>query len=142
MIKVLEYGSKEYLKTLFLRNDLMRKPVGKNLFDEDLSEEKEGYIFGYYFGNEIVGTCVLIPISDENVKLRFFCVREDYQGKNIGKEIFDFVKNFARDKGYSKIVFAARKTAVNFYRKLNCTETSEEYINKLGLVHIDMEYKI
>ena len=36
-----QYGSDDYGKSCDLRNEILRKPLGMNLFDEDLEEEKD-----------------------------------------------------------------------------------------------------
>jgi len=41
LIKEIKYGSKEYQQVLELRNKVMRLPLGLNIYDEDLSEEKD-----------------------------------------------------------------------------------------------------
>lgn len=41
ILKTIEYGSQQYAATLKLRDKVMRKPLRKNIYDEDFSWEKD-----------------------------------------------------------------------------------------------------
>ncbi len=55
--KEIFFGSPEYFDELELRNEVLRKPLGMNLYDQDLSAEKE-YIResfrGFDIGSKII----------------------------------------------------------------------------------------
>lgn len=44
-LSVINYESNYYKQVLDLRNRVLREPLGMNLFDEDLREDKESIYF-------------------------------------------------------------------------------------------------
>ena len=56
-------SSSKYLKVLGLRQEVLRKPLNMNLFDEDLSSEKDQLIFVANFEDRVVGCCMLKSVS-------------------------------------------------------------------------------
>ena len=139
MILLVEFGSKEYLRTLFLRNDMVECSRGKNIFTEDLSSEESGYTVAYYFGNELVGSCLLMPLNYDIVRLVYLCVRYDYKDKGIEKEIFDFCMELLRDKNFKKIISSVEESHIELYKNYNFKEVSKKYLDKYKDICVDME---
>ena len=54
VLNINEYGTNEYNKSLELRNKVMRKPLGFNLYDEDLSNEKDAVMIGAFENDMII----------------------------------------------------------------------------------------
>ena len=53
-VRDIKYGTSDYNKTLDLRNKVMRKPLGLNIYDEDFSFEKNAIIVGAYEEEELI----------------------------------------------------------------------------------------
>ena len=57
----IDFTSEFYLKSQKLRNQVLREPLGQNLFDEDLSDEINQFHFVALEKAEVLGVVVLVP---------------------------------------------------------------------------------
>ena len=133
--------SEAYQAELALRNELLRKPIGLDLYCEDLSQEDRDWHIGAFVGGKLIGCLVLTPLNDREIKMRQVAVKEDYQGLGIGRRLVEYAELFAREKGYSAIVLNARKSAIGFYEKLGYKVVGGELI-EVGIPHFRMAKKI
>jgi hypothetical protein len=53
--KEIFFGSPEYFDELELRNEVLRKPLGMNLYDQDLSAEKEYIRIAAFINGKLAG---------------------------------------------------------------------------------------
>lgn len=80
------------------------------------NNEVLGYIFlelNEYSGNNLV--------SRKEIYIDDLCVDDTKRGKGIGKELFNFVKEYAKLNNYSSItlnVWEGNDNAIRFYQKL------------------------
>ena len=114
------------------RPDLF-KPGGKKYTDEELAaiiaddskpifvgvnEENEvlGYafcVFQQHIGNNILTDIKTLYIDD-------LCVDEDKRGMHIGKQLYEYVLNFAKESGCYNVtlnVWSCNESAMKFYEK-------------------------
>lgn len=139
--KIIAYGSEEYEQALALRDQLLRKPLGLSLYDEDLSDEKNDYHLGIFTGAELDAVLVLIPKDSTTLQMRQVAVRENRQGQHLGARLIAFAESFAATQGFTRIVLNARQTAEAFYHKQGYTTVSEPFL-ELGIGHVRMEKSI
>ena len=128
----------EYQDLLHFRNKILRVPLGQNLFDEDLSDDKEDYMLITVEGNTIVGCVMLHPLAKGTLKLRQMAVAEHLQGKGVGRELVAYAERLAVQAGYRRITLHARRTAEGFYEGLGYNQTGEPF-EEVGIPHIAME---
>ncbi len=62
----------------------------------------------------------------------------DMRGKGYGRELFDFVFNYAKENGFEYVEVSAVHTAVGFYEKLGFVSEGEYYL-ETGVNHIYMK---
>lgn len=136
--KIIAYGSEDYEQALALRDQLLRKPLGLSLYDEDLSDEKNDYHLGIFTGAELDAVLVLIPKDRATLQMRQVAVRENRQGQHLGARLVAFAESFAATQGFTRIVLNARQTAEAFYHKQGYTTVSEPFL-ELGIGHVRME---
>ena len=136
-IKKIKYNSPEYQKVLFLRDKILRKPLGLSLFDEDLSQDKDQLIYGVFSRERLVACLQLVPMENNIYKLRQMVVDTTFQRKGLGRKLIDFVERDLSKKQAKEIVLHARKSAVGFYKKLGYEISSEEFI-EVGIPHFKM----
>lgn len=140
-IKLIDTDSPEYEKVLTLRNDILRKPLGLDLKNEDLSDEKNQYIIVAENNNQIIA-CVLLKIIDKDtIQIRQMAVSPTEQKKGRGSMLMIYAENFCKLNEYYEIVLHARKSAVDFYQKLNYQIVSDEFI-EVGIPHHIMRKKL
>ncbi len=137
-IKKITTESPEYQSVLLLRDLVLRKPLGMNLFDENLEGDKEEIIFGIFNENEEALASVQFKILDNlSVKLRQMAVHPEHQKKGLGKSLVQFAEQQVKNLGYKKIEMHARKTAIPFYEKLGYKKEGEEFM-EVGIPHYKM----
>jgi len=136
-VKEINTGSEEYKQLLYFRDRLLRKPLGLNLFEEDLSDDAKDYIIIATEGTEIIGCVMLHPIDAEVLKLRQMATAETYQGKGLGRILVANAEETALENGFREIVLHARITAKGFYEKAGYLPFGNEF-TEVTVPHIAM----
>lgn len=133
------FGSDDYAQTLLLRHEVLRRPWGKSIAEDDLSGERDDLIYGAFDGPKLVGMALLQDFGEPYDKLRFMAVDEAYRGQGIGAKIARALESYARCAGKAGISLAARMTAVPFYEKLGYEIDGEPFIpDNIQIQHIRM----
>lgn len=140
-IKQIDHGTKEYQQMVELRNEILRKPLGLTFDEKELAREKEDILIAAFEEDKILGCCLLTKVDSQCVRLRQMAVQNNLQGKGIGAAMMNYAENVARDAGYNKIIMHARKTAMDFYKKLGYKVVGEEF-EEITIPHIIMEKKL
>jgi N-acetylglutamate synthase-like GNAT family acetyltransferase len=128
----------EYQALLNFRNELLRKPLGLDLFSEDLSDDEKDFIIIAQQEDEIVGCLMLHPVDKKIVKLRQMAVSDTLQGQGIGSRLVIEAEELAAKKKYRKILLHARRTAEDFYKKLGYNTVGNTFL-EVTIPHIAME---
>lgn len=95
--------------------------------DREMLDDPEGYIInkgGYIFfaryNDEIVGTAALIQEDSGTYELAKMGVSTDYRGLKIGKRIIQHAIDFARQRGFERLVLESNtklEPAIHLYKK-------------------------
>lgn len=140
-IKQIDHGTKEYYQMVDLRNEILRKPLGIAFPEEELEREKEDILIAAFEEDVILGCCLLTRIDNQCARLRQMAVQNNLQGKGIGAAMMNYAENVARDAGYRKIIMHARKTTMDFYKKLGYKVVGDEF-EEITIPHYIMEKKL
>lgn len=84
-------------------------------------EDEEGKILGHCFCQNIEKNEGPSTYKLKTLYIDDLCIDENARGKHIGKEMYDYVKNFARENGYYNVTLHAwecNPNAVGFYNHL------------------------
>lgn len=65
-IRIIQYGTDEYEKSIDIRNEEFRAPQGFNIRDEDLTGDKEMDMYGGYINDKLMA---LIFLKEYDKKL-------------------------------------------------------------------------
>lgn len=128
---------KEYEAVFALREEILRKPLGLSLHDEDLGNEVNEHILVAEENDIIVACLILTPRSEQMVQLRQMAVAENMQGKNIGRRLVNYAEQFALEKGYQQIMLHARMVAKGFYEKMAYTQHGSVF-TEVNIPHVEM----
>lgn len=137
-IRIIDYYSDDYRKELLLRDDVLRKPLGMSLYNDNLERDKEDIHIGAFVGEDLVGTLILTKLNDTDLKMRQVAVAVKMQSQKIGTQIVQYAESYAKSKGYENMVLNARKTAVVFYEKQGYSIISEEFL-EINIPHYKMK---
>ena len=144
MLKIIKIKTDqpEYQQVLELRDLVLRKPLGMDLFKEDLSQEKDEIIFGLFDKtHQAVGSVQFKITGPEKVKLRQMAIHPEHQRKGLGKKLVLFSEQQLKAMGYKSIEMHARKTALPFYWKLGYEKFGKEF-TEVGIPHYKMHKKL
>jgi len=130
--------SPKYQEVWELREEILRKPLGMSLKNEDLSRDHADTIFIAEHNSKVIGCLLLHHIDREQVQLRAMAVYNEWQGKGVGRLLVSAAENFCEQKEYPKIILHARKVALGFYKSLGYSITSDEF-TEVGIPHYIME---
>ncbi len=140
-LKQILHGSPEYQQMIQLRYEILRKPLGLEFSDSDLSKEKDDILIGVFEDDRMQACCVLTKADSATVRLRQMAVNKNLQGKGIGATLMNFAENLARDHGFKKLIMHARKVAVGFYEKQGYKIVGDEF-TEVTIPHYIMEKKL
>jgi ribosomal protein S18 acetylase RimI-like enzyme len=135
-MKWISHGSEEYEKSLNLREEILRKPLGLRLEREVLREDNAG-ILTAWIKDRCVATMVMLNDDSETARMKAVAVDTLFQGKGIGKSMVEEFENEARRRGFKKIFLHARKVVVEFYEKLGYLSFGEEFY-EVTIPHLKM----
>ena len=137
-----EFGTPAYDELIYLRDILLRKPLNLEFTPEDLSTEYTStHLAAYASDDELLGTLVMKPLTDGQIKMRQVAVFPQHQKKGIGQLMVAASEDFSKNNGYKEIVLSARVPAVPFYEKLGYKVTGDLYI-EVGIDHYKMIKKL
>lgn len=129
----------DYKKVYDLREEVLRKPIGLSLKDEDLSGDDLDKIVIAESGPDLLGCVMIHPTHDSSVlKLRQMAVVPAHQKNGIGKILISVAEDECRRAGATRIILHARITAEGFYKKLGYA-TASDIFNEVGIPHVVME---
>lgn len=138
LIKRIDATSPEYLQVWLLREEILRKPIGLSLKDEDLSDDAKDIIIIATHHDKVIGCLMLHPKDTDIIKFRQMAVYNEWQGKGIGAMLINAAEHVSEMEGYKHIVLHARITAQDFYSKLGYDTTSSVF-TEVGIDHVVME---
>ncbi|MDB4737855.1 GNAT family N-acetyltransferase [Verrucomicrobiales bacterium] len=124
-----QYGSDDYRTSCDLRDELLRKPLGMSLFDQDLGEEKDFiHLIGKNEEQELIAYLQFKKIEERTLKMQQVVVAEHAQGKGIGRRLVLFSEQFAIMSGFSSIILHARESVIEFYERLDYVREGERFL--------------
>ena len=133
------YSSPLYREELELRNALLRRPLGLDVFAEDLAGEAGYRHFGLLDGARLLACLTVVPRGEGLVQIRHVAVRANAQRSGLGRILMTGVEGILRDGGtVSRIYLNSRTTATGFYHKLGYHAVGAEFPS-MGITHQRME---
>lgn len=137
-IKIIPFGSQEYINEVALRYTILREPLGLSFSEEQLESEIDEIHINAFDKNLLVGTLVLKIVSIDEIKMRQVAVLPELRGKGIGKCMVFFSEGWAKGRGYKLMSMSARKDSVPFYIGLGYRIVGDEFI-EVTIPHFRME---
>lgn len=131
LVKYKSYDTDYYTQTLKLRNDVLRRPLGKSIFDEDLTIERENDFYGWVKENQIIATLSTYVKESKTIHLTAFAVAPTYQNQGYGKGLITFLIEDLDKQVYERLSVFARATAKDFYEKCGFTVAGEVIENSI-----------
>jgi predicted GNAT family N-acyltransferase len=140
-IKEIHISDPEYLQVWKLREEVLRKPLGLSLLQEDLSGEAAEHILVAMVDEEVIGCVLLKPVTAHELKLRQMAVNPYHQGRGIGAAIIEASIDLGIREGFKIMTLHARIPAVPFYEKSGFTEEGAVF-TEVGIPHQAMQKEL
>ncbi|PWJ42208.1 GNAT family N-acetyltransferase [Sediminitomix flava] len=142
IIKEIKHGSEDYKRTVELRDAVLRKPLNLEFSAEELDNEFDSFhLAALNDHDEVVGCLVLQPLENQQIKMRQVAIREDFQGKGLGKVLVNFSEVFSYEQDFNEMIVHSRDVAMGFYEKLGYTKVGEPF-EEVGIKHFRLEKKL
>lgn len=135
------FSSPEYQEVFDLREEVLRKPLGLSLHNEDLSRDKTDTILGGKIDDKVVACLILTDKGNGVVQLRQMAVYDNLQGKGVGRQLVKAAEEMAAQEGYNKMILHARKHAMGFYASMGYRQHGDEF-TEVGIPHYHMEKEL
>jgi len=118
---------------LRLRHDVLRKPLGLNLYQQDLSQEANYWHFGLFDdnagkGQQLLACLIIVPLDKHHGLLKQMAVDPQNQGQRLGKQLIAEAEQYLTTQGMKQLELSARQQAIGFYQKLGYQPIGEPYI--------------
>ena len=136
-IKLIAVHSPAYKQVLQLRDKILRHPLGLQLSKADTANDANEIIIAAFDDEQVVGCVQLHPIDAQTIKLRQMAVDYNRQRQGIGTKLVRYAEQVAQNKQYSSISLHARKSALEFYKKLDYQVYSSLFM-EVGIPHFEM----
>ncbi|RVU02110.1 GNAT family N-acetyltransferase [Mucilaginibacter limnophilus] len=101
----------------------------------EMDEDFDGVHFGAFADNYLVAVVSLFH-NDGEYQFRKFAVTPARQGKGIGAEMLEYITDYARHEGGTRLWCNARSTAISFYVKHGFTSTGKIFTRD------DIDYEV
>jgi predicted GNAT family N-acyltransferase len=137
-IVVVDPHSALYQQVFHLREEVLRKPLGMSLHNEDLSRDYTDTIMAGLLDGQVVACLMLHPKNSETVQLRQMAVYDHLQGRGLGRALVAAAEKLAAEKGYKKMILHARQVALGFYKSMDYVVVGDEFA-EVGIPHYAME---
>lgn len=136
------FGTPGFDELIYLRDLMLRKPLNLAFTPQQLSIEYTSAHFGAYnLNDELLGTLVMKPLKNKQVKMRQVAVFPEHQKKGIGQLMVASSERYAKDHGFKEIVLSARVPAVPFYEKLGYSVEGDLF-QEVGIDHYMMRKQL
>src|SRR5688572_16023744 len=115
---LLEFGSEPYKRSIELRRQVLRFPLGLDFEQKDLDAEFDQFHFAAFKGENLVGVLLLKTVNElpeTNLRMRQVAIRPELQGHGIGSTLVRFSEAWSLKNNCKRIDLHARLTAVDFY---------------------------
>ncbi|MEM9351962.1 MAG: GNAT family N-acetyltransferase [Planctomycetota bacterium] len=146
-VRVIAYGSEEYICARELRERVLRKPLGLTMRPEDTDGEDTQLHFSAFEGNRVVGCLIaVVAFADSengasSARLRQIAVDEPSQRSGVGTQMMEFAEGELSARGVTDIWLQARADATRFYSKLGYVPEGAGF-QELGIPHQKMVKRI
>lgn len=136
-----KHGSTDYAKTVSLRDEILRKPLGLSFAESDLTQEAELLHLAIWEADKPQACLILVPCDAGVMRMRQVAVAEARQGQGLGSELVRWSEEVAREAGATEMHLHARESAVRFYEKLGYDAEGASFV-EVGIPHRAMRKQL
>jgi predicted GNAT family N-acyltransferase len=140
-LRIIEVGSTLYPSQQLLRDEVLRKPLGRELSATDIDRDRTGTHFVAVNEDEVVACVGLYLEGERKVRLRQMAVSPALQGQGLGSRLLAFAEEWARHWRIAEIETHARVSARGFYERAGFVAEGAEF-EEVTIPHIAMRKRL
>jgi GNAT superfamily N-acetyltransferase len=140
-LRQIEVGSPLHASEQRLRDEVLRRPLGRALSATDMDRDRLGVHFAAVRGDEVVACVGLYPDGEGLLRLRQMAVAPALQGHGLGAQVLSFAEDWARGRGVAEIELHAREPAIGFYERYSYAREGDIF-EEVGIPHVVMRKRL
>jgi predicted GNAT family N-acyltransferase len=137
----MDVGSALHASQQRLRDEVLRKPLGRALSSTEIERDRTGVHFVALDGEEVVACVGLYPEANGLLRLRQMAVAPALQGQGVGARLLAFAEQWARESDAKEIEMHARIAALGFYERSGYLPEGAAF-EEHGIPHIVMRKRL
>ncbi len=138
MVISFDWGTPMYDQSIYLRDQVLRKPLNMVFYPKDLAKETNCIHLAYIDQCYNMLACLYLKkINKKTLQLKQMAVRPELQKKGYGSILVREAESTAVLNGYSTIILHARQEATGFYKTLGY-ETEGDIFMEIDIPHYKM----
>lgn len=118
---------------------MLRKPLDLPPGSEQDELEESSFHIAAYDGSKVIGVGRMHIETDQNARVRYMAVHNDYQKQGIGSTILKKLEQFAKKNEAQTCWLYARENAISFYLNNGYKIKGNSISELIGLKHERME---
>jgi len=127
MIFEAPHGSDLYRQGVALREQILRKPLGLSVSDEELAEDAMRQHFCAVEFGVVIGTVSLRPLDEATLHLKQMAVSEARRDSQFGARLLAHAEAWGAGAGFDLMIAHARVGAEGFYFKHGYAQEGEPF---------------
>jgi predicted GNAT family N-acyltransferase len=140
-LREIDVGSALHASQQRLRDEGVRKPLGRALSATDLARDRTGRHFAAVANGEVVACVGLYAEGGGALRLRQMAVAPGLQGQGVGARLLAFAEAWARGAGAVEIDLHARVAVLGFYERAGYAREGEAFMEH-GIPHVVMRKRL
>lgn len=130
-VRFFDVTSPEYQAACHLRDDILRRPLGLCLSEDDTAHDHIQIHLGAFQQNTLVGcvSAAKLTALNRTYQIRQMAISNDRQGFGIGKRLMQAMEKHLDTQDCQCIQLAARISAQRFYEKLGYTTVDNIFMH-------------
>lgn len=116
-LRIITAGLPDYEQMINLRMDVLLNPIGIPRTYINPEKESTDVLIGAFQNDQIIGCCILTPVSKETIQLRQMAVKQNQQRGGVGASIVSFAEAKVKELGFKTLFMHARDVVIPFYEK-------------------------
>jgi GNAT superfamily N-acetyltransferase len=137
-VETAPFESPRYEQALALREQLLRKPLGLVMIEDDRAGDANRTHLVAMDDDKVIGGVSHYMDGPTVLRIKQMVVDPGYQGKGIGALLMQHAEAHGFQEGVDKVMLHARLNAQVFYEKLGYSTVGDEFLEKT-IPHIRME---
>ena len=137
MVIQYDFATPAFDEAIRLRDEVLRRPLGRSIVDDPIEQEVDQVHFGYYDGGALLGTATLQELPGGRLKMRQVAVDPRAQRRQVGQALVRACEAFAKTHDAVALYCHARSSARAFYERCGWEAFGEPF-EEVGLPHVKM----